>query len=115
MARIGLGEGWRCLFANDFDEKKCAAYRDNFGARDLVEADIAGLAASDLPAARADLAWGSFPDRVWRSTGALGQTLVCRPLRSCLSFTASREHNKNNKSLQPDSDNYFRGLHADLL
>lgn len=61
MARIGLGAGWRCLFANDFDARKCAAYCDNFGAADLVEADIAGLTASDLPAARADLAWASFP------------------------------------------------------
>lgn len=89
MARVGLGENWRCLFANDFDAKKCAAYRDNFGARDLVEADIAGLAAGDLPTMRADLAWASFPCRVWRSLGhASGQTLVCRPPRSCLGFTA---------------------------
>lgn len=61
MARVGLGKNWRCLFANDHDAKKCAAYRDNFGAEDLVEADIAGLAARDLPATRADLAWASFP------------------------------------------------------
>lgn len=61
MARVGLGENWRCLFANDFDAKKCAAYRDNFGAGDLVEADVACLAAGDLPTMRADLAWASFP------------------------------------------------------
>ncbi|MEO6339754.1 MAG: DNA (cytosine-5-)-methyltransferase, partial [Caulobacteraceae bacterium] len=31
MARTGLGQGWRCLFANDFDPRKTAVYRDNFG------------------------------------------------------------------------------------
>ncbi len=61
MARLGLGRGWRCLFANDLDPAKCAAYRANFGGEELVEADIAGLSARDLPAARADLAWASFP------------------------------------------------------
>jgi DNA (cytosine-5)-methyltransferase 1 len=24
MARAGLGEGWQCLFANDFDANRCA-------------------------------------------------------------------------------------------
>ena len=27
MARLGLGSSWNCLFANDFSEKKAAAYR----------------------------------------------------------------------------------------
>ena len=31
MARTGLGAGWTCRFANDFDPKKGAAYRENFG------------------------------------------------------------------------------------
>lgn len=61
MARAGLGPGWRCLFANDSDAIKCAAYRGNFGGGDLVEADIASLGTADLPATRADLAWASFP------------------------------------------------------
>ncbi|MDP2765529.1 MAG: hypothetical protein Q8O54_11920, partial [Brevundimonas sp.] len=30
MVRAGLGEGWRCLFANDFDPAKAAAYRANW-------------------------------------------------------------------------------------
>ena len=60
MARIGLGPEWTCLFANDVDAMKCAAYRDNFGGEDLVEADIRTLTAADLPG-RADLAWASFP------------------------------------------------------
>jgi DNA (cytosine-5)-methyltransferase 1 len=29
MACAGLGEGWRCTFANDFDEMKAATYREN--------------------------------------------------------------------------------------
>lgn len=61
MARRGLGAGWRCLFANDLDPAKCAAYRANFGGEDLIERDIGALTAADLPAVRADLAWASFP------------------------------------------------------
>ena len=61
MARLGLGHGWRCLFANDSDSMKCAAYRDNFGGDELLEGDIGALAADALPEMRADLAWASFP------------------------------------------------------
>ncbi|MDP3803199.1 DNA cytosine methyltransferase [Brevundimonas sp.] len=60
MVRAGLGGGWRCLFANDFDPKKADAYRANWGDEALRVGDIAGLAADDLPGA-ADLMWGSFP------------------------------------------------------
>lgn len=61
MARIGLGQGWRCLFANDMDDKKAAAYRANFNdAPELKVCDVAALSSSDLPGA-ADLAWASFP------------------------------------------------------
>lgn len=60
MARIGLGPEWTCLFANDVDAMKCAAYRDNFGGEELLKADIRSLTAADLPG-RADLAWASFP------------------------------------------------------
>jgi|GEM_PF-5054774 len=44
MARIGLGQGWHCLFANDIDQKKAAAYKANFkGAPELNEAlNLAG-------------------------------------------------------------------------
>src|SRR5579863_6159945 len=31
MARLGLGSGWQCTFANDFCEKKASAYRSFFG------------------------------------------------------------------------------------
>ena len=60
MARAGLGEGWQCLFANDFDPGKAKAYRDNWGDDDLVEGDVWALEASNLPG-QADLAWASSP------------------------------------------------------
>lgn len=61
MARIGLGQEWPCLFANDFDEGKAATYRAYFGpSPELRVLDVAQLQTSDLPG-RADLAWASFP------------------------------------------------------
>lgn len=60
MARLGLGAGWGCLFANDFDPRKAATYRANFGGADLRCGDIWDLSSRDLPG-RADLAWASSP------------------------------------------------------
>jgi hypothetical protein len=40
MARAGLGSGWECLFANDFDHKKGRVYRDNWGDGELVTCDV---------------------------------------------------------------------------
>jgi len=60
MARAGLGSSWKCLFANDFDHKKCASYRANWGDDHLKAADIRTLSTLDLPGT-AELAWGSFP------------------------------------------------------
>ncbi|MBP7000233.1 DNA cytosine methyltransferase [Amaricoccus sp.] len=60
MARAGLGAGWRCLLANDLDAKKAAAYAANWGAEHLRVADVATLAAADLPGVP-DLVWASFP------------------------------------------------------
>jgi DNA (cytosine-5)-methyltransferase 1 len=60
MARLGLGPGWSCLWANDDDAEKCAAYRANFGDDHLLQRDVARVAAADIPG-RADLAWASFP------------------------------------------------------
>ncbi len=61
MAGVGLGRSWRCLFANDIDPKKAAAFRAN-DPRGLAPtvADIARLGPSDIPG-RAELAWASFP------------------------------------------------------
>ena len=61
MVRAGLGPGWTCLFANDFDARKSAAYRANWGDAELVTADVASLAPGDLSGPRANLAWASFP------------------------------------------------------
>jgi len=60
MARKGLGPGWTCLFANDFDFKKGLTYQANFGADELKVADIRTITPKDLPGV-ADLMWGSFP------------------------------------------------------
>ena len=61
MARAGLGEKWRCLFANDFDGKKVSTYEANWGAGDIRRADVASLTLADLPGTVVDLAWASFP------------------------------------------------------
>lgn len=61
MARAGLGKGWSCLFANDFDTKKGLSYQANWGTGgELRIGDIRDISAADLPDV-ADLAWGSFP------------------------------------------------------
>jgi len=83
MARLGLGEPWRCLFANDFDAQKCAAYRANFGGDDLVEADIASLGLGDLPA------------RGQRHQSESASWWNCTNL---IDFMAALEHNENKNS-----------------
>lgn len=60
MARAGLGDGWTCLFSNDFDHKKSATYRKNWGADVLKTADVRDVKPEDLPG-RANLIWASFP------------------------------------------------------
>ena len=60
MARAGLGDAWRCMFANDICEKKAAAYKENWGDEHLIVRDVNDLNLADLPG-RVDLAWASFP------------------------------------------------------
>ena len=60
MARAGLGDGWKCAFANDFDRMKAAVYHANWGGDHFHLADIHALTSADLPG-YADLAWASFP------------------------------------------------------
>ncbi|MCC7237695.1 MAG: DNA cytosine methyltransferase [Bryobacterales bacterium] len=66
MARLGLGDRWRCLLANEWDPKKAQAYRRKFGSGESLSCpelrvcDIATLTPGDIPAAPA-LAWASFP------------------------------------------------------
>jgi DNA (cytosine-5)-methyltransferase 1 len=72
MARLGLGDGWRCLFANDFDAGKRAAYGANFGLKHHKGGDIHTLTVADLPAETADLAWASSPCQDLSLAGARG-------------------------------------------
>ena len=60
MARAGLGDGWRCLFANDSDRKKAESYRLNWRADAMLCDDIRNITTTQLPGV-ADLAWASFP------------------------------------------------------
>jgi DNA (cytosine-5)-methyltransferase 1 len=71
MARLGLGDGWACVFANDFDPAKAATYRANFpdAADHFQEGDVWALSPSDLPG-HADLAWASSPCQDFSLAGA---------------------------------------------
>jgi DNA (cytosine-5)-methyltransferase 1 len=71
MARLGLGDGWSCAFANDFDPVKAAAYRANYpdAADHFHEGDVWKLRPDDLPG-RADLAWASSPCQDFSLAGA---------------------------------------------
>ena len=60
MARAGLGERWRCLFSNDFDRKKAATYRQNWGDGEIWCGDVRKVTTNDLPNG-GDLIWASFP------------------------------------------------------
>lgn len=60
MARAGLGVGWTCMFANDIDPKKAAAYAMNWGDAGLKVADLRLVRTTDIEGI-ADLAWASFP------------------------------------------------------
>ncbi|WP_369058154.1 DNA cytosine methyltransferase [Caulobacter sp. 73W] len=62
MARLGLGDAWTCLFANDFDPLKARTYRENFpdAQAHLHEGDVWAVEPAALTG-RADLAWASSP------------------------------------------------------
>jgi len=61
MARLGLGDEWECLFANDISPLKARSYHENFdGAHELFVGDVFDIDVMDLPPS-ADLAWASFP------------------------------------------------------
>jgi DNA (cytosine-5)-methyltransferase 1 len=60
MVRAGLGDSWKCLFSNDLDDKKAAAYQENWGDGEILVEDVARLDSHQLPG-QADLAWASFP------------------------------------------------------
>ncbi len=71
LARLGLEPDFRCVFANDIDAAKAAAYRAVFGGEELVEGDIWRLAPSAIPTGAA-LAWASFPCQDLSLAGARG-------------------------------------------
>lgn len=60
MVNAGLGDDWECLFANDFSEKKRAAYEANWGSGHFTPGDVAKVQPEQL-SGQADLAWASFP------------------------------------------------------
>lgn len=60
LVRLGIGERWRCIWANDIDPKKAEVYINNFGPNELVVSDIAEVDPFSLPP-NADMAWASFP------------------------------------------------------
>jgi DNA (cytosine-5)-methyltransferase 1 len=69
MARMGLGSGWQCLFANDCDDRKYRSYADNWAGEHFDKRDVAVITAADLPGL-ADLAWASFPCQDLSQAGA---------------------------------------------
>lgn len=60
MARLGLGEMWECVLANDISPKKCASYEANFGRDHLFQGDINDLDLTNL-LQPIDLYWASSP------------------------------------------------------
>ncbi len=71
LARLGLEPDFRCVFANDIDPAKAAAYRAVFGGEHLVEGDIWRLPPGAIPTGAA-LAWASFPCQDLSLAGARG-------------------------------------------
>lgn len=84
MARAGLGGGWDCLFANDFDKAKVNSYVANWGAAEVVCEDISNITKNVLPLI-ADLAWASFPCQDLSNAGkakGIGKKDENKPTRS---------------------------------
>src|SRR3569833_4431226 len=69
MARAGLGKAWECLFANDFDVKKAANYKLNWGDDKKKVEDIANIG-TEVLINQVDLAWAAFPCQDLSSAGA---------------------------------------------
>jgi DNA (cytosine-5)-methyltransferase 1 len=60
FARLGLEPEFRCVFANDIDPAKAAAYTAAFGGAEMRVGDVWALTPADAPD-QAALAWASFP------------------------------------------------------
>ncbi|MES1200789.1 MAG: DNA (cytosine-5-)-methyltransferase [Pseudomonadota bacterium] len=60
LARLGLEPAFACVFANDIDPAKAAAYAQAFSGAEMRQGDVWTLSSADLPG-QAALAWASFP------------------------------------------------------
>ncbi len=60
LARLGLEPAFRCVFANDIDPGKAAAYENAFGTDLFALGDVGALSTAQLPGTAA-LGWASFP------------------------------------------------------
>lgn len=60
MVSAALQSSWDCVIANDISDKKCAAYADNFGSKNLICGDIAAFESKAL-SQPIDMYWGSSP------------------------------------------------------
>ena len=60
MVQAGLGNDWRCLYANDICKKKAESYCRNWGSDSINITDVRKVTTRDLPGS-VDLAWASFP------------------------------------------------------
>lgn len=60
MAREGLGNHWRCEFANDMDPLKKLNYIENWGAEHFDDRDVRDIKPVELTK-YVDLVWASFP------------------------------------------------------
>jgi hypothetical protein len=78
MARAGLGPGWSCGFANDFDPMKARTYAENWGGDELRCADVASIAPGELPG-RPDLVWAPSLVRICRSPATAAALAVSTP------------------------------------
>lgn len=74
MARAGLGDNWKCVLANDFDDIKVKCYGENWGSHDLIAGDIRTISPNNIPD-NLDLAWASTPCQNFSSAG-MGEGLL---------------------------------------
>ena len=88
MAGKGLGDQWRCLFANDIDPKKARSYEANFPGERVKVCDVADLTPANLPTVH--LAFASFPCVDVSEAGPALPSRDGAPLRSFRVLTFSQ-------------------------
>jgi len=60
LTTLALSRAWKCIWANDIDERKAQVYRANFPGEHYSRKDIAQVTPDELPEG-AHMAWASFP------------------------------------------------------